>query len=106
MPFQEAPGIWGQGWRLLCAGSDYQHKEETLYLQICHHIERIYFVIISHIILKQRIQYNIFLEEISSMKNEVNILFSFVYLDGHILLLSAKPSPSVFCDLITNGISS
>ena len=59
----------------------------------------------SHIILKQRITH-ISLAEISRMKNEVNIPFSFVYLSGHILLLSPKPSPSVFCDLITNGISS
>ena len=64
------------------------------------------FRIDSHVILKQRIKHNIFLAEISGMKNEVNIPFSFVYLSGHILLLSAKPSPSVFCDLITNGISS
>ena len=59
----------------------------------------------SHLILKQRITH-ISLAEISRMKNEVNIPFSFVYLNGHILLLSPKPSPSVFCDLITNGISS
>lgn len=59
-----------------------------------------------HIILKQTIKYDVLLGEISRMKNEMSIPFSFVYLNGHILLLSAKPSPSVFCDLITDGISS
>lgn len=58
------------------------------------------------IILKQTIKYDVFLGEISRMKNEMNIPFPFVYLNGHILLLSAKPSPSVVCDLITDGISS
>ena len=68
--------------------------------------ERVFFFSFSthsHIILKQRITH-ISHAEISRMKNEVSIPFSFVYLNGHILL-SPKPSPSVFCDLITNGIS-
>lgn len=47
-----------------------------------------------------------FLSEISRTANEMNIPFPFVYLNGHILLPSAEPSPSVFCDLITNGINS
>lgn len=96
--------------RLLYAASDYHSKRGHLCLQICPRFTAFRtcffffsFSTHSHIILKQRITH-ISHAEISRMKNEVSIPFSFVYLNGHILL-SPKPSPSVFCDLITNGIS-
>ena len=93
--------LGSKGQRLFCARSDYPHKKEHLYLQICPPLtafECVNFLYnwLPHIILKQKIMYNISLAEISRMKYEVNIPFSFVYLNGHILLLSAKPSPSFF----------
>lgn len=99
--------------RMLCAASDYHPKRGHLCLQICPQFTAFRMCFFFFFLYDSFTYYpsehrimHISLAEISRMKNEVNIPFSFVYLNGHILLLSPKPSPSVFCDLITNGISS